>query len=170
MRGNELAGRRRDFFTSRRSHFKGAITLIVNLPACTGTAPTRLRRDRHGAPVRRRVFETGRGLERESGVGNRRAVACRSIIAESSRLGRGPVKRRSRCPASALYRASRDAVDRAGHRRYGPAQPRAALSARFFPVPGLGRSQVVRQRILIPPFGGSSPPAPASLVPASHIL
>jgi hypothetical protein len=25
----------------------------------------------------------------------------------------------------------------------------------------LGRSQVVRQRILIPPFGGSSPPAPA---------
>jgi hypothetical protein len=26
----------------------------------------------------------------------------------------------------------------------------------------LGRSQVVRQRILIPPFGGSSPPAPAT--------
>src|ERR1700730_16725487 len=26
----------------------------------------------------------------------------------------------------------------------------------------MGRSQVVRQRILIPPFGGSSPPAPAS--------
>src|SRR5262245_2569930 len=25
----------------------------------------------------------------------------------------------------------------------------------------MGRSQVVRQRILIPPFGGSSPPAPA---------
>ena len=26
----------------------------------------------------------------------------------------------------------------------------------------MGRSQVVRQRILIPPFGGSSPPAPAN--------
>ena len=41
------------------------------------------------------------------------------------------------------------------------------LSARFPPRPlepcdALGRSQVVRQRILIPPSGGSNPPAPAT--------
>src|ERR1700722_13059680 len=41
------------------------------------------------------------------------------------------------------------------------------LSARFpprsfEPCDALGRSQVVRQRILIPPSGGSNPPAPAT--------
>jgi hypothetical protein len=30
----------------------------------------------------------------------------------------------------------------------------------------MGRSQVVRQRILIPPCGGSNPPAPANLIVA----
>src|ERR1700761_3869703 len=39
----------------------------------------------------------------------------------------------------------------------------------------LGRSQAVRQRILIPPFGGSIPPAPASGIikppqSSSHLL
>ncbi len=32
----------------------------------------------------------------------------------------------------------------------------------------LGRSQAVRQRILIPPFGGSIPPAPANILSSNH--
>src|ERR671938_264117 len=34
-------------------------------------------------------------------------------------------------------------------------------ASRFSPRRAVGRSQVVRQRILIPPCGGSNPPAPA---------
>ena len=34
----------------------------------------------------------------------------------------------------------------------------------------MGRSQAVRQRILIPPFGGSIPPAPASTQAAEFIM
>jgi hypothetical protein len=34
----------------------------------------------------------------------------------------------------------------------------------------LGRSQAVRQRILIPPFGGSIPPAPAKSLCFGELL
>src|SRR5262249_40456238 len=47
------------------------------------------------------------------------------------------------------------AVDWPNCGRYGPRAEESRL---------MGRSQVVRQRILIPPFGGSSPPAPASKI------
>src|SRR3954447_24897483 len=54
--------------------------------------------------------------------------------------------------------------------RYLCCHPRGLSTRRETPlVPALprssvGRSQAVRQRILIPPFGGSIPPAPASII------
>src|ERR1700686_1019884 len=44
---------------------------------------------------------------------------------------------------------------------YRPALPEESARLRRFPVGSLGRRQVVRQGILIPPCGGSNPPAPA---------
>ena len=45
-----------------------------------------------------------------------------------------------------------------------------AVAASSLPKGLLGRSQVVRQRILIPPFGGSIPPAPASPQRAEFVI
>src|SRR6266403_3401502 len=52
-------------------------------------------------------------------------------------------------------------VDRTSPRRYGP-RAAAACARHRRARRTLGRSQVVRQRILIPPFPGSSPGAPAT--------
>ena len=58
-------------------------------------------------------------------------------------------------PSSVHAAVLSTAVDRSKSHRYGP---RAMVATSRL----LGRSQVVRQRILIPPFPGSSPGAPAS--------
>ncbi len=67
--------------------------------------------------------------------------------------------KRNRLVAAAVGAVCRNewpaAVDRGRSRRYGPRPRRHARRP-------MGRSQVVRQRILIPPFPGSSPGAPAS--------
>lgn len=60
-----------------------------------------------------------------------------------------------RCRQRSRRAAPSTAVDRSKPRRYGP---RAMVAASRL----LGRSQVVRQRILIPPFPGSSPGIPAN--------
>jgi hypothetical protein len=66
-------------------------------------------------------------------------VASGSITASSS--GRKPIKGSERRLAAPRLRAAGE-----------PSIDRRAM----------GRSQVVRQRILIPPYGGSNPPAPAN--------
>jgi hypothetical protein len=46
-----------------------------------------------------------------------------------------------------------------------PARPYERVAAGAMPGQMVGRSQAVRQRILIPPCGGSNPPAPANTAP-----
>ena len=52
-------------------------------------------------------------------------------------------------------------LDERGRSGERPANSSARIPARRRTVTTFGRSQVVRQRILVPPYGGSNPPAPA---------
>src|SRR4029077_14542083 len=70
-------------------------------------------------------------------------------------------------PPGRFERISRLSLLKCRNSPYRPAlRDRKPMRALRVPQTGLlGRSQAVRQRILIPPFGGSIPPAPAKLNP-----
>ncbi len=79
------------------------------------------------------------------------------VIAPKSEAGKGERRRFSRFRC---FFGEGGPV--APHRRCRYVPPHFARQAARRPRALLGRSQVVRQRILIPPFGGSNPPAPAN--------
>ena len=112
-------------------------------------------------PLGQRGFEPGGVLERKGDVGNRGVVghgthpSAWAAGVETGLCGAG-----APLPIDKYCRAR--AVDRAGRRRYGPRGRRGIKTRAAFPRRVLGRSQVVRQRILIPPSPGSNPGAPAS--------
>jgi hypothetical protein len=90
----------------------------------------------------------------------------RPTAATTADDGLVPAQLAQRC-CSALRRRRKIAVEAiAALRRanYGPPAFRRPLG----PCGGLGRSQAVRQRILIPPSGGSNPPAPAAQFPGDR--
>src|SRR5437868_6898094 len=133
-------------------------------------------------PVRQCLAKSGGVLERKGHIGNRCLVGhCRPL-----RLAK-PMRARAQAPHD-LYPAcgaawrqvwQRHWTNYKGNARGLKVSAHRAAATRMQPLIGsnraamvrapwrqsmrlMGRSQVVRQRILIPPFGGSSPPAPAS--------
>jgi hypothetical protein len=84
------------------------------------------------------------------GAAGGRLIRKRAVGIGVSRALQGEIRRFSRLKSpTSLYRPALSGIGG------------ATVAARL-PNGLLGRSQAVRQRILIPPFGGSIPPAPAS--------